>query len=47
MKAKIEKEEFYYILKTAFEKGEAEPNVTVKELVEDLSVKLSGIVKKD
>lgn len=46
MKAKIEKEEFYYILKAAFEKGETERNVTVRELVEDLSIKLSVIIKK-
>lgn len=44
MNASITKEDFYHILKEAFEKGESERDVTVNELVEELSLKLRAIL---
>ncbi|WP_156187566.1 hypothetical protein [Peribacillus loiseleuriae] len=44
MNASIAKEDFYHILKEAFEKGESEGNLTVSELIEELSLKLQEII---
>lgn len=44
MDASITKEDFYHILKEAFEKGESERDVTVNELVEELTLKLQAIL---
>ncbi|MFJ8257609.1 hypothetical protein ACIQ4Z_10100 [Peribacillus asahii] len=40
----ISNEAFYQLLREALEKGEQDPNVTVDELVEELSIKLLKMV---
>ncbi|MFD0047961.1 hypothetical protein ACFVHQ_01245 [Actinomycetes bacterium NPDC127524] len=42
---KTSNEEFYTILRDAFEKGESEVCVPINEFVEDLSAKLLMIIK--
>ena len=47
MISNVTKEAFYHILKDAVEKGETTQNLTANELVEELSIRLSEIFKKD
>ena len=46
MISNITKEAFYHLLKEAVEKGETAQNLTVSELVKELSMKLSEIFKE-
>ncbi|MEH6949183.1 hypothetical protein V7068_19370 [Bacillus sp. JJ634] len=46
MISNITKEAFYHLLKEAVEKGEKAQDLTVSELVKELSMKLSEIFKE-
>ena len=47
MISNVTKEAFYHILKEAVEKGEKTQNLTANELVEELSIQLGEIFKKE
>lgn len=47
MISNVTKEAFYHILKEAVNKGESSKNITVNELVKELSVQLGEIFKEN
>lgn len=47
MISNVTKEAFYHMLVEAVEKGETTQDLTATELVEELSIQLSEIFKKD
>ena len=47
MISNVTKEAFYHIMKEAVDKGEKDQNVTVDELVKELSIRLGEIFKEE
>ena len=47
MISNVTKEAFYHIMKEAVDKGENDQNLTVDELVKELSIRLGEIFKED
>ena len=47
MISNVTKDAFYHLMKEAVDKGETDQNLTVDELVKELSIRLGEIFKED